>query len=95
MPAFPLAGLEPEIVKIDMSLVRGVEREPLKRRIIGSMVTLCRDLGTLVVAEGVETDAERSVLVELGCHLLRVAIRSGGPSPAPRVVGGPATSIST
>ena len=76
------AGLEPEIVKIDMSLVRGVEREPLKRRIIGSMVTLCRDLGTLVVAEGVETDAERSVLVELGCHLLQ-GYFIGRPEPCP------------
>jgi len=63
--------LEPEVVKIDMSLVRGVEREPLKRRLVGSIVELCKDLGSLVVAEGIESRAEREVLEQLGCDLLQ------------------------
>lgn len=65
------AALEPEVVKLDMALVRGVDREPIKRRLVGSMARLCRDLGILVVAEGVETPAERDVLVDLGCDLLQ------------------------
>ena len=65
------AALEPEVVKLDMALVRGVDREPIKRRLVGSMTHLCRDLGILVVAEGVETPAEREVLLDLGCDLLQ------------------------
>jgi EAL domain-containing protein (putative c-di-GMP-specific phosphodiesterase class I) len=65
------AVLEPEVVKLDMALVRGVDREPFKRRLIGSMTTLCRELGILVVAEGVETEAERDTLSSVGCDLLQ------------------------
>jgi EAL domain-containing protein (putative c-di-GMP-specific phosphodiesterase class I) len=65
------AAIEPDVVKLDMSLVRGVDREPVKRKLISSMTTLCRELGVLVVAEGVETLGESEVLVELGCDLLQ------------------------
>jgi EAL domain-containing protein (putative c-di-GMP-specific phosphodiesterase class I)/CheY-like chemotaxis protein len=63
--------LEPHIVKLDMSLVRGVDREPIKRRLIGSMTRVCKETGILVVAEGVETKAEHDAVVELGCDLLQ------------------------
>jgi EAL domain-containing protein (putative c-di-GMP-specific phosphodiesterase class I) len=65
------AALEPDVVKLDMALVRGVDREPIKHRLVGSMTRLCRDLGILVVAEGVETSAEKEALQELGCDLLQ------------------------
>ena len=65
------AALEPDVVKLDMALVRDVDQEPIKRRLVGSMARLCRDLGILVVAEGVETVAERDVLLDLGCDLLQ------------------------
>ena len=65
------AQLEPEVVKLDMSLVRDVHREPTKRKLITSMVTLCRELKMTVLAEGVETAEERDVLAELGCDLLQ------------------------
>jgi EAL domain-containing protein (putative c-di-GMP-specific phosphodiesterase class I) len=65
------ALLEPEIVKLDMSLVRDVHTTPTKQKIIRSMARLCKDMGILVVAEGVETTEERDALVELGCDLLQ------------------------
>lgn len=65
------AQLEPHIVKLDMALVRGVDQAPTKRKLIQSIVALCRDLGIEVVAEGVETAAERDVLAQLGCRLLQ------------------------
>jgi EAL domain-containing protein (putative c-di-GMP-specific phosphodiesterase class I) len=65
------ATLEPELVKLDMSLVRDVDKNPLKEKLIRSMTSLCKDLGMLVVAEGVETIQERDLLVELGCDLLQ------------------------
>ena len=63
--------LEPEIVKIDMELVRGVHGHAVKRRLVQSVTTLCRDMGILVVGEGVETTAERDTLIELGVDLLQ------------------------
>jgi len=63
--------LEPDIAKIDMSLVRGIDVEPRKQSIVRSMIGLCDELGTLVVVEGVETPAERDTLIDLGCDLLQ------------------------
>jgi EAL domain-containing protein (putative c-di-GMP-specific phosphodiesterase class I) len=63
--------LEPELVKLDMSLVRDVDKSPMKEKLVRSMTTLCKDLGMLVVAEGVETRQEHDLLVELGCDLLQ------------------------
>jgi EAL domain-containing protein (putative c-di-GMP-specific phosphodiesterase class I) len=61
----------PEVVKIDMSLVRDVHKSPLKQRTIGALCALCREVGTLVVGEGVETHDEREALIALGCDLLQ------------------------
>jgi EAL domain-containing protein (putative c-di-GMP-specific phosphodiesterase class I)/CheY-like chemotaxis protein len=65
------ALLEPEFVKIDMSLVRNVHRNRTKQKLIRSMTSLCKDLGMCVVAEGIETIEERDVLLEIGCDLLQ------------------------
>ena len=63
--------LDPNIAKLDMSLVRGVDSDPRRQSIIRSMKSLCDDLGMVVVAEGVETVAERDTLADLGCTLLQ------------------------
>lgn len=65
------ALLEPEFVKLDMSLVRDVHQSATKRKIIGAMVRLCHDMGKQIVAEGVESREERDALVECGCDLLQ------------------------
>ncbi len=77
------ATLEPEFVKLDMSLVRDVDKNPIKLKLIRSMTSLCKDLGMMVVAEGIETVMERDVLVELGCDLLQGYLlgRPGRPFP--------------
>lgn len=63
--------LEPEFVKLDMSLVRDVHQNEAKQKIIGSMVGLCHEMGKQIIAEGVEQAAERDALVELGCDQLQ------------------------
>jgi EAL domain-containing protein (putative c-di-GMP-specific phosphodiesterase class I)/CheY-like chemotaxis protein len=65
------ATLEPEFVKLDLSLVRGIDANVLKRRLVESMIATCGQLGVEVVAEGVETTAERDALLELGCDLFQ------------------------
>lgn len=79
------AMLEPEIVKIDMALVRGVDAAPVKQRIIRSVVSLCREMGVTVVAEGVETRDESQVLQEIGCALQQGYFFARPASPPPIV----------
>ena len=65
------AQLEPEVVKLDMSLVRDVHLSSTKQKVIRSMARLCQDMGMLVVGEGVENAEERDTLIDLGCDLLQ------------------------
>ena len=62
-----VALLEPDVVKIDMALVRDVDKRTTKAKLIATLVSLCRDLDIVFVAEGVETVAERDTLVAIGC----------------------------
>jgi len=77
------ALLEPEIVKVDMTLTRGIDQSPIKQKLVGSLTGLCRDMGMTIVVEGVETAAEREALVALGCDLLQGYhfARPGPPFP--------------
>jgi EAL domain-containing protein (putative c-di-GMP-specific phosphodiesterase class I)/ActR/RegA family two-component response regulator len=80
------ALLEPEIVKLDMTLVRDIDQSPVKQKLVRSMTALCRDMGMLIVAEGVETVAERDTLLDIGCDLLQgyLIARPGRAFPEPR-----------
>lgn len=75
-----VATLEPDFVKLDMSLTRDLAGSPLRQSLVGSMVTACRDNGMKLVAEGVETIHELSKLTELGCDLLQ-GYHFARPSP--------------
>jgi PAS domain S-box-containing protein len=62
--------LEPEMVKLDMSLVRGVDTSARRRSVMRSMLELAgRDLGMIVICEGVQTPGERDTLAALGADL--------------------------
>ncbi len=66
-----LTPLDCDFVKLDMSLVRDVDKHAMKQRLVASIVQLCLDQGMKVIGEGVETDAEARTLVELGTDLLQ------------------------
>lgn len=63
--------LQPDVAKIDMSLVRDIDTNPTKQRIVSSIQTLCLDMGIEVIAEGIETRSERDCIVDLGVDLLQ------------------------
>jgi EAL domain-containing protein (putative c-di-GMP-specific phosphodiesterase class I) len=65
------AHLEPEVVKLDMSLVRNVHAQPTKQTLVRTMIAMCHELGMQVVAEGIETPEERDAIVEAGCDLMQ------------------------
>jgi EAL domain-containing protein (putative c-di-GMP-specific phosphodiesterase class I) len=78
--------LEPEFVKLDMSLVRDVHKNSTKQKVIRSMTALSQDMGMTVVAEGVENAEERDTLIDLECDLLQgfFFARPGPPFPEVR-----------
>lgn len=78
-------SLEPQFVKLDMSLVRDIDKIPTKEKLVRSMTALCKDLGMTVVAEGVESIQERDMLVELGCDLLQGYLLGRPARPFPAV----------
>ncbi len=79
------AQLQPEIVKVDMSLVRGIDQSQTKRKLFRAFADLCHDLGTAIIAEGVETAEERDCLVSLGGDLFQgyLFARPGRGFPKP------------
>jgi EAL domain-containing protein (putative c-di-GMP-specific phosphodiesterase class I) len=81
-----IAELEPDLVKLDRSFVRGIQLDPARTRLVRAMVGLCRELGIQTVAEGVEEAGERDALVGAGCDLLQGWLfgRPGRGFPAPR-----------
>ena len=79
------AQLEPEVVKVDMSLVRGVDRSATKQKLLGSIIGLCHDLEIQMIAEGIETEQERDTVARLGGDLCQgyLFARPGRNFPAP------------
>lgn len=83
-----LAKLEPEVLKLDMSLVRGIGESVTKQRVVQSMTTLGVSLGMVVLAEGVETQDEMNALLRLGCSYFQGYLFAK-PAPLPFSVAWP------
>jgi EAL domain-containing protein (putative c-di-GMP-specific phosphodiesterase class I)/CheY-like chemotaxis protein len=66
-----LAAIEPDVVKADMSLIRGIEGSPVRQKVVSAIAALANDLRVQLVAEGVETSAERDCVAALGAHALQ------------------------
>lgn len=64
LEAFPFRTL-----KIDARFVRGIDQDQAKRRIAAAVIGLGQSLGMTIVAEGVETKAEETILRRLGCTI--------------------------
>lgn len=58
--------LAPDWIKLDRALTTGVDRDPVRRALASSLVTFADETGSLIVAEGIETDSELAVLRSLG-----------------------------
>ena len=66
-----LANLQTDIVKFDMDLIRDIDKNDSRRKIVHAMVRLCRELGRTVVAEGIETQGELDTLRDIGIDLVQ------------------------
>jgi len=66
-----IASLEPEVMKIDMGLIRDIDVSSTKQKLVGAMVSLCVGMNVMVIGEGVETKMERDTLKRLGCDVMQ------------------------
>lgn len=64
-----LADVQPDLVKVDIALIRGIHGDPVRRSIVKSLVALGQDLGFKVIGEGVETGDESRCLEDCGVTL--------------------------
>ncbi len=66
-----LAEFQPDILKLDMALLRGIERSGPRQAIVRAILSACTDLGIDAIAEGVETVDEFSWLADEGVTLFQ------------------------
>lgn len=66
-----LMASPPSLLKLDMGLVRDIEREPNKQAIVNGIITMMDQLGGRIIAEGVETEAEYHWLAARGIKLFQ------------------------
>jgi EAL domain-containing protein (putative c-di-GMP-specific phosphodiesterase class I) len=64
-----IAELRPQIVKLDMQLVRNVHRDPAREALVAGMVHFAAESGCELIAEGIESEPERTALARLGVQL--------------------------
>src|SRR3990172_2797584 len=58
--------LKPHYIKLDLFLVRGIEKNILKQELIKAIQSLAVKMDSLVIAEGIETEDELNTLREIG-----------------------------
>jgi EAL domain-containing protein (putative c-di-GMP-specific phosphodiesterase class I) len=66
-----LAEYQPDLIKIDLDLVRGIDQNQARQAIVRAVAALCGELGIRVLAEGIETRAEPDFLVSAGIDLMQ------------------------
>ncbi len=66
-----LADFQPDLIKLDMALVRGIDTDVPRQRIVAGVQAICTDLGIRVIAEGIETAGERDFLAAQGITLMQ------------------------
>lgn len=74
--------LGPAFVKLDRSLIAGIDGDPAKQALVAGMLQFARSTGCRLIAEGVETEPERAALVGLGLRLAQGHLL-GRPVPLP------------
>lgn len=76
-----ILDLQPEIIKLDMSLVRDIHLDPSRRALASALIHFTAEIGCELVAEGVETESELLALESLGVKIVQ-GFLTGRPEPA-------------
>lgn len=78
-----MVEIEPDFIKLDISLIRNLETSLVKRKLIKTLRDFCLDAGIVLVAEGIETERQLESLSELGVPFGQgyLFARPGSPYP--------------
>ena len=87
-----LITLDPDFIKIDISIIRGIESDPNKQEVVRNIVSYAHQRGMQIVAEGIETAAELRTSRALGADLFQGYFLSR-PSAVPSAIAAPAQEI--
>jgi len=63
-----IAEIQPDFIKVDMSLVRDIHRNRAKRSLLETFITFAEKIDSAVIAEGIEQEEELTTLINLGAH---------------------------
>ncbi len=66
-----LSEFQPDIVKIDMAIIKDIHLRPASRFIVRSIVQMCNELNTKIIAEGIECEQEMQTLCDLGVFMMQ------------------------
>jgi EAL domain-containing protein (putative c-di-GMP-specific phosphodiesterase class I) len=66
-----LSKFQTDLVKFDMELIRGIDTDTAKQKILRHSLHMMRDLGITPLCEGIETVAEYELLRDMGCDLMQ------------------------
>jgi len=66
-----IANLEPDFIKLDISLIKSIETNFIKQNLVETMVGFAREQGAMVIAEGIESAAELDTVKRLGVPLVQ------------------------
>ena len=77
-----IVRLLPEFIKLDLFLIRNIHEDPVKRAVVAGMLGVASQIGGKVIAEGVETQDELRVLMDLGVEWAQ-GYHLGRPGPLP------------
>jgi len=66
-----IANLEPDFIKLDISLINAIDTNFIKQNLVATMVRFANDHGAMVIAEGVERAEEFKAVKDLGVHLVQ------------------------
>jgi len=80
-----LVTLQPELIKLDMELIRNIDTSSTRSKLVAALVALAKQLTIDVIAEGVESAAEREHLLTLGCDWMQGYAFAKPSQPFPTV----------
>jgi diguanylate cyclase len=83
-----ITTVRPSYLKLDRSLITGIDEDDDRQALVGALVGYAAHVGSLLVAEGIETPSELATLVELGVPLVQGFLLGRPSAPWPRVSAG-------
>ena len=61
-----ILSLAPDVIKLDTSIIRNIHKDKLRRALTSALIAFAREIDCKLIAEGVESESELEVLLELG-----------------------------